>query len=466
MKNKILNICKFLSIAVLSALLILLAFVDIYGVKVASAETSAEVLQDLRKDKDFNDSDYPYVSDDYGLYVIQIAESSNKGLFVYVYQPCHDTYDLVGTKISISYGYSVNGVGLTPKLYNLRLISTSGTLDKYYVDGFTVPKDGDRYYNIVEIFRMVHSDLDESDEAFPKTDIAYSVGQQWYACDLNGSKHYEMNTFDTLYVETVFNGNFTFEDGLTWSDLIKTDKPTDCWFYCFNVEDYVIKHIYDADLNYSIRHVYNQNHNDNYVYSNIRENQVITLKDSDVMSHSGPGLGAKDFKWNRILSSEKFIETALKQGVKISDTQREKIKESQWVFTYLETDRTDDKYGSALTGGIGHIYNYEDVYDVGLLRLHFQDISGKHYDLGVVNDLTDPDNIADGVGAADLVQAFKDFWEMFIKIILTIVFVVLLVLCLNFIAPIKGIFKSIIKVIKFLISAPFKLLKSIFKRGG
>ena len=195
MKNKILNICKLISIVLLSALVVFLGFVDIYGVRLASAETSAEVLQDLRKDKDFNENDYPYVADDYGLYVFQIAESSNKELFVYAYQPCNDTYDLVGTKISISYGYSLNGAGLTPKLYNLKLVSTSGTLDKYYVQDFTVPNDGDRYYNIVEIFRMVHSDIDEVDETFPKTDIAYSVGQQWYACDLNNSKHYEMNTF-------------------------------------------------------------------------------------------------------------------------------------------------------------------------------------------------------------------------------------------------------------------------------
>ena len=144
MKNKILNICKLISIVLLSALVVFLGFVDIYGVRLASAETSAEVLQDLRKDKDFNENDYPYVADDYGLYVFQIAESSNKELFVYAYQPCNDTYDLVGTKISISYGYSLNGAGLTPKLYNLKLVSTSGTLDKYYVQDFTVPNDGDR----------------------------------------------------------------------------------------------------------------------------------------------------------------------------------------------------------------------------------------------------------------------------------------------------------------------------------
>lgn len=412
MKNKILKICSLIAVVLLSAVVGLLAFVDIYGVKIASAETSAEVLQDLRKDKDFNENDYPYVSDDYSLQVIQIAESSNKELFVYAYQPCHDTYDLIGTKISISYGYSLNGAGLTPKLYNLKLLSTSGTLDKYHVEGFTVPNDGDRYYNIVEIFRMVNTDIDEIDESFPKTDIAYSVGQQWYVCDLNGSKHYEMNTFNTLYVETVWNDFFTFSDGLTLSDLIKSDKPTDCWFYCFSVEDYVIKHIYDADLNYSIRDV-----RDTYgygdhtlTYSNERLNQVVRLKDSDKMTYISPGLGASDLEWNRILSAEEFIKIAESQGVKINASVRENVLKSQWVFTYLETERTEDKYGSSMTGGVHHIDNYEDVYDVGLLRLHFQDTSGKHYDLGVVNDLTDPDNIAGGGTETDLLKAFGEFF--------------------------------------------------------
>lgn len=469
MKEKILKICNLISAVFF---VVLLCLFSVVSSTVVYAATSEEVLQDLRKDKNFNADDYPYVADDYGLHVIQIAESSNKELFVYAYQPCHDTYDLVGTKISISYGYSLNGAGLKPKLYNLKLLSTSGTLDKYHVEGFTIPNDGDRYYNIVEIFRMVNTDIDgEQDEAFPKTDIAYSVGQQWYVCDLNNSKHYEMNTFNTLYVETVWNDYFTFSDGLTWLDLIKTENPIDCWFYCFSVEDYVVERIFDADLNYSIRHV-----RDTYgygdhtlTYSDVRENLVKTLKttgNDTEMSYVPSGLGAPSFKWKRILSSKEFIEIAEKQGVKIDSIVRENVLKSQWVFTYLETERTEDKYGSAMTGGVHHIDNYEDVYDVGLLRLRFQDTSGKKYDLGVVNDLTDPDNIAGGKSETDLRKAFEEFWEMFMKIILTIVGVILFVVVLNVITPIKDIFKFIFKGIKMVVSAPFKLLKSIFKKDG
>lgn len=428
---------------------------------VAYAAESEEVLRDLRRDKTFNEEDYPYVKDDYALYVIQIGESSNKELFVYVYQPCHDTYDLLGTKISISYGYSVDGAGLNPQLYNLKLVSTSGTLDKYYVEGFTVSNDGDRYYNLVEIFREVNSEIDELDETFPKTDIAYSVGQQWYVCDLNDSKHYETNTFNTLNVETVFNGNVNFPNGFQLKDFVGVYDDCDCWFYCFNADDYVIKHIYDADLNYSVRDAihgvglfYNETE-----YSNERLNQVITLKDTDVMTYNGSGLGARDYEWNRILSSEEFIKIAEEQKVSFTDVQKEKISSSQWVFTFLETERRF-QYSNDYT-----FTYYSDVYDVGLLRLHFQDVSGRKYDLGVVNSLTDPDDIADGEGSLkSFTEMFGEFWDVFLKVIFIILGVILLFLLLHFVTPIMSILKFIFKAIGFVITLPLKLIKSIFQR--
>lgn len=465
-------------ISILLAVILIISSLFIGGgVGLAHAATSSsEVLADLRKDKDFDESDYPYVKDDYGLYVIQVAESNNKELFIYAYQPCHDTYDLKGTKVSISYGYSVNGAGLSPNLYNLSLISTSGTLDKYYVDGFTVPNDGDRYYNIVEIFRMINVEIDgEQDETNPKTDKAYPVGQQWYVCDLNDSKHYEMNTFDTLYADTVFTGNFKFQDGITWNDFMWTDFPTDCWFFCFNVEEYVIKHIFDADLFYSIKHILDSygasgigtSENHDITETDFRYNQVVRLTDKDVMSHSGVGLLAKDFEWNRISSSADFLDKVESQGVTVTDTQLEKIKSSQWVFTFLETERSHSSSGSGLVGGVPYYFDeYEDVFDVGLLRLHFQDVTGAYYDLGVVNDLTDPDNIADGIGAADFSIMFEDFWELFKKAIYIICGVIGLLLIIPFISPILTILKYILKALFYVVSLPFKLIKSIFKKDG
>lgn len=438
------------------------------GVGVTYAATStSEVLADLRKDPDFDESAYPYVKDDYGLYVIQIAESSNKELFVYAYQPCNDTYDLKGTKISISYGYSVDGSGLTPHLYNLQLVSTDGTLDKYYVEGFTVPNDGDRYYNIVEIFRMINTEIDgEQDPTNPKTDKAYPVGQQWYVCDLNDNKHYEMNTFNTMFVETVLSSYITLQNGLDWGSFVGINGMCDCWIFCFNAEEYDIKHVFDADLIFSYRkvkdnyfdgigHQYSYDEDDKY------KNNIVTLKDIDTFSFSGSGLFANNFEWNRIMSSKKFISNAENQSVRFSDSVREKILSSQWVFSYYETERVISKPGVHVEH---YTANYTDVYEVGLLRLHFQDFSGNYYDLGVVNDLTNPSDISAGVGVDALTEAFEKFWDMFVKIILALVGIALIALLFNFIGPVKVVLQYIFKAIGFVICAPFKLLKSIFKK--
>ena len=55
----------------------------------ASAETFSysNVLDDLKKDPSFDPNDFKIDSDDYSLNVIQIAESDDGKLFLYIHQP-------------------------------------------------------------------------------------------------------------------------------------------------------------------------------------------------------------------------------------------------------------------------------------------------------------------------------------------------------------------------------------------
>ena len=89
------------------------------------------------------------------------------------------------------------------------------------------------------------------------------------------------------------------------------------------------------------------------------------------------------------------------------------------------------------------------------------DINHKIYDLGVVDDLSTPDMNDDGTNKT-LSDSIKDFWEIFLKVILIIVGVILLVLLLNFVTPVMGILKFIVKAILFVIALPFRALRSIF----
>ena len=77
------------------------------GVATVHAATSANVvytnvLDDLKKDSGFKPSNYPEKADDYSLQVIQLAESSDNELFVYVYQPSGQMKKLSACSINIS----------------------------------------------------------------------------------------------------------------------------------------------------------------------------------------------------------------------------------------------------------------------------------------------------------------------------------------------------------------------------
>ena len=73
----------------LAALAFLLAFCTVFTAvqSIAYAEsgvTYSSVLDDLKKDGSFDESHYPAVADDYSLKLIQIAESVDGELFLYV----------------------------------------------------------------------------------------------------------------------------------------------------------------------------------------------------------------------------------------------------------------------------------------------------------------------------------------------------------------------------------------------
>ena len=133
--------------------------------KTANAEettvTYTDVMTDLQKDENFNPDDYPAKADDYSLQVIQIAESSNRELFVYVYQPSDSTMDFTALSMNMFNGYSENGKDFHPLSYDLTLLSTNGVFDKYLVENYVVSSEMERWYNIVSIFRFFVKDGDK-----------------------------------------------------------------------------------------------------------------------------------------------------------------------------------------------------------------------------------------------------------------------------------------------------------------
>lgn len=448
--------------------LLIYGFLMLFGSSLsvhAESINNVAVMEDLYEDKTFNKDDYPSVDNDYALYVMQIGESDKKELFIYAYQPSHYAIDLVGSSISISYGFSKDGKDLHPQSYDLELISTNGVFDKYYVKDFEIPNDGNRFYNIVSISRKFNSVIDTSVDMGETTEIAYSVGQQWCCYDINNSVKYEMVTFETVEIEITLPDSMYFASGLKWGNFVGAFDSCDAWYIAFNCEEYVIKHIYDADITFDKQAVtenWTAFVGTEYTKGKI-ERIPMRLTDEDVCTINNGGLFAKTYNWNRIQTASDFISTCKENKGDGADEVIQKLENSQWVFSFTETERTFLSYDG------GYTKTYSEVSNVGILRLHFLDNSGKQYDLGVVSDKVTADNeygwgFSGVKDIKEILQDFGDFFQKFLTIALLIVLLVALCFASSIITPIAKLFKFIFKAIVYVLSLPIRLIKWTFNK--
>ena len=434
-----------------------------------STVTYSDVMTDLQKDENFIPDDYPSVADDYSMQVIQIAESVDKELFIYVYQPSAGAVDLTAATVSMYNGYSENGKDFSPTLYDLTMVSSKGVFQKYVVKDYTVSTDTERWYNIVMLQRLADKSIDKDIVNGATETIGIAVGQQWRFYNYNDEIKVERGTFKTLYIDIVTADNLIFKDGLTMGGLAGLFNYGDAHFVSFNVEEYVIKHIYDADVSYKSRTVtnyYGMGVPDDR-YSEYKSH-TVTLYDTDTATHTGSGWGGKTYTWNRISKSSDFISNLESQKVDVSNC-KAAVLSSQWTFAFCETARN-----TTVSNG-WTISSYTEVSNVSVLRLHFVDFRGNYYNLGTVSNSVTEDDIPGGIGDPlkdtldDFFASFTDVFTEIISWILGLVLLVLLVIVLLTFAPsifsllAKGI-GSILKCILVILLLPVKLLKKLFKR--
>ncbi len=449
-------------------LLCLITFFSISSPTYVYAEedrTYTSVIEDLSKDKNFSLDDYPsYTYNDFielnqdsnvfndvsFMDVISIAEGENKELFIYVYNPTRKDLNINAIEISMYLEYAPNPKSIiNPKLYPLELVSTESVFDKYLVKNFTVSNDEERYYNIVEISRPFNLKIDVSIDIGFTVDKAISVGKQWCVYSSNGKLIYEMGKFRVLELTVAANGrvnlpSYVHPFGSTINDAC------DLWFVSFNVDNHVIKHIYDADVCYDIK---KYEHNGFFGTTKVLSQQddvIVTISDKEKVEYNGGGLFSKTFSWQRICSGESLIESFEKKGVNIDSSAKKILEDSQWVFAFLETENNDNistDSASNVTSG-SHIYS--KVSGVDIIRVHFIDIFGRQFNLGVVSDKTtpSPDPINNGGGGCN-------FYTLK-QILMLLAFVFLL-----WILTATGILPILIKIIVFVVTAPFKVIKWI-----
>ena len=422
-------------VALAIILICLFSFLSIPNITYAtSANTSYSlVLEDLQKDESFNIDDFPVVENDYSLDVIQIAESSDNELFVYVYQPKADN-DILATSINISTGIEEN---LSYKNYTLTLIDSSSVFYKYIVNDFVVGDTLVRYYDVSSIFRKWNEAIDD-DTGNDNTisEVSYSVSKLWTAYTVGDKVIYECSVTDTIEVTAKYAGFLRIANSYLFPSI--GSDYTDAHFLAFST-DYEIDDLISAEVFYVESYCkYVQAHynlgeyiegktyildgpNDKYVEFNANDEGMIT---------GDYNLWPVNYSFKRIMTVNDFLNVE-----DLTESAEENLTGMQWVLRFAET-----VYTGSLNPSFTH--TYYDVSDISILKLSFI-TDGTVYNLGVVDnkqrgDLI-PDNVYEGM-------------PLWLFILIIVICFVLLVLFICF-------FSKIIKFLGWLLSAPFSIFK-------
>lgn len=387
----------------LTLFLLVISIISGRVISPAFADTSgySGVLEDLRKDSSFNFMDYPEDKSDYSLKVIQVAESTADGLFVYVYQPCQSTLPLVATKINMSLtdklGIEVDDdTELSekdkPQLYGLTLLNSWGVFAKYKVNGFAVNNAPVRYYNIVSIYRVFDDKIDKpSGNDNTINEKAFKVGKCFKVETVNGELKYTCKDTITVEILNPYVDFVSYYNGMSWGSAfgLEGDEYTDVHYIAFST-DLKIDTLKEADVRYVTQSYKRAAFTSEMSYGEESDPQIKTL--TGEMDGSTPdGFLAVKYSWKCIQRAEDFI-----KNTDLNATAAEEVKKSEFVLVFLTTPYTRKSVGSLMQGH-GTEVTGTKVSKVTILRLNFE-TAGKSYNLGAVMDIQEGDDIPGNQG--------------------------------------------------------------------
>ena len=419
---------------------------------VARAEsiTYSGVMEDLKKDTSFNPGNYPTKADDYSLQIIQLAESTNKELFVYVYQPSGKAKNFKASSINIS--TTIND-SISYLNYKLELLNSSGVFYKYKVKGLTVKDESVRYYAISSIYRPFDENIDkQASGGNTVTEVNYAVNKQYCFGEINGKPYVNCVDIETIVVTDKFVGFVRYPDGFKLYV-----GACDSHFVAFNTNKPMDK-LLEADVYYTT-----QEYSSSWA-AFVGENETFGekadkyayLKYTDKVEHTGGGLFAGTYKWDRIQTVDDFIKNEDREQIfsgavidvkissKLTDAALNELKGKKWVLRFTETDYT-------LWSGQGTYGTFSTIVgDVTILRLKFE-TDGITYNLGVIDNKQsgskDPSNETD----------FDISLNKRGKMILYLLMLILLIILLAPILP------YVLQAIVWIISLPFKGISAAVK---
>lgn len=412
-------------------------------------KTASGVLEDLSKDASFNAANYPSNAKDYSLSVMQLAESTDKELFVYVYQPSGDKVKASSINISTTINDDISFFN-----YSLELLNFEGTLFKYKVTGFEVKKDPVRYYAISSIYRPFDASIgDKKSGNNTINEVNYAVNRQYCFGEINGKPYVSCVDIETIVITDKFVGFVRYKDGFKLYV-----GACDSHFVAFNTDKPIDK-LLEADVYYtsqSYSWLFAIGVGQNETFGEKKDNYAY-LKYTDKVEHTGDGFFAGTYKWDRIQTVDDFINGENRENVyhgavldvkvssKLTDEALNELKGKKWVLRFIET-------AYSLSGGANGSTSTKStlIGNVTILRLKFE-TDGITYNLGVIDNKqtgsTEPSNSTDIKVEPNATGK---------GIIYLILFVLLLVL----LAP---LLPYVLNAIILIVSLPVKLIPEIVK---
>ena len=462
MKAYIHKFFRFIVVAILSVVSVIGGQANLFALPVYAEETVNErvysaVLDDLKKDTSFNTENYPTKADDYSLQIIQLAESSDKELFVYVYQPSGQTKNFTACSVNISTTINDNISFIN---YKLQKLNSNGVFFKYKVSDFTVKTEPTRYYAISSIYRPFDESIDKpASDGNTVTEVNYNVSKQYCFGEINGKPYVNCVDIETIVVTDKFVGFVRYKDGFKLYV-----GACDSHFVAFNTDKPIDK-LLEADVYYTMQK-YSWSvvplQGEKETFGEKSENYAY-LKYTDKVEHTGGGLFAGTYKWDRIETTQQFIaENDLTQNVysgaiidvsvanKITDEGKAALQGKKWVLRFAETSYSLSGYPS--TGST--FGNTTLVGDVTILRLKFE-TDGITYNLGTIDNKQSGSD--DPVNDTDISIKLPDGLKRILMLILGALLLIVLLVILMPILPM--IISAIIKIILL----PFRLIAAIFK---
>ncbi len=366
------------------ALIILMLILSLFAsvltvpnVTYAEGTSYSNVLDDLHKDENFNEDNYQVISNDHSVQIIQLAESVENRLFIYVYQPS-GREDIIATSINISTSSSE----LDFANYKLTLINREGVFHKYIVEGFQTQVSNLRYYEITSIYREWNESLDVGLPDYTGNNIdevAYPVSKAYTLIGAGDDLIITCQDIETIKVTSKYVGFIRYYSGWAWRNFYG-----DSHFIAFST-DKDMDNILEAELEF-VTYDYDTLGDTPLGDPDDRDpskdvNHHITLTNEDVVDNETVGLFGENHTWNRIETVSDFI-----QKEELTEETKASIENEQWVLRFYETEFT--KHG----GSSGEMFGHGTaVAKVTLLRLKYE-TDGYTYNLGVIDNIQSGSN--------------------------------------------------------------------------